>query len=184
MSSVFLTSILKYDRGLNGLEINRELCMQQWEEMYKPGKMCRNVIKKCVETPKTSHGGPLIVNRELCSLQWENMFKPGKYTTWKLCNKDRGRCVKKSLANISVNRELCWLAWEGMSKRGWTMCRKTKETEFFKAICAEKSKKRKKRSQKKRTPTKIPVVSNSALVVSNMGRLVSNMARRVSNTAA
>ena len=103
MSSVILTSFLKYDRG-QGLEIDRDLCIQQWEETYKPGKMCWNLIKKCVETPKTSHdGGPLVVNRELCAaLQWEDMFKPGKYTKWKMCKKVHGRCVKKSLAN-SVN---------------------------------------------------------------------------------
>ena len=60
MSSVFLTSILKYDRGQD-LEIDRDLCIQQWQEMYKPGKMCWNLIKKCVETPETSHdGGPLV----------------------------------------------------------------------------------------------------------------------------
>ena len=87
MSSVFLTSIPKYDRG-QGLEINRELCMQQWEEKYKPGKICRNLIKKCVETLKTSRTGPLIVNRELCALHWEDMFKPEKHTKWKICNKD------------------------------------------------------------------------------------------------
>ena len=94
MSSVFLTSILKYDRG-QGPEINRDLCIQQWEETYKPGKMCWNLIKKCVETPETSHGGPLVVNRELCAFQWEDMFKPGKYTKRKMCKKVHGICVKK-----------------------------------------------------------------------------------------
>ena len=151
MSSVFLTSILKYDKGY-GLAINRELCLQQWEEMYKPGNMCMNVIKKCVETPKASHDDPLVVNRELCSLQWEEIFKPGKYTKWKMCNKYLGRCVKKALAKKD-NRELCWLAWEGMLRRGWIMCRKTKETELYKAICVEKAKGKIKRSQRNQTPT-------------------------------
>ena len=98
-----MTSILKYDRG-QGPEIDRDLCIQQWEEIYKPGKMCWNLIKKCVETPETSHdGGPLVVNRELCAaLQWENMFKPGKYTKLKMCKKVHGRCVKSLWPTVSM----------------------------------------------------------------------------------